>query len=219
MGTHFSYGSRYATMWELGKAAGVHFPQRKIQVDKNGTRVAARHNLLNSELYLANVLPVYHAAKEASEKLKWSFTADQRTDTAQIEATLHVTQVTTKLAQFEQDFTGAYDPLIKGMTIKGLESPMMRVVNLSNIPASGKLERHEQDVSTFRPLGSDCRERAMIEAQRRFCEGAEKTEVVIKPTPPIIASKRSLVATILDLRTVGGGHLTKGQYDAAGGIL
>eukprot|EP00966_Prymnesium_polylepis_P294854 6809078-Prymnesium_polylepis.1 len=55
----------------------------------------------------------------------------------------------------------------------------------------------------------------MIEAQRRFCEGAETTEVVLTPTPPVRASDRSLVATLLDLRTCSGNHLSKEQFAKA----
>eukprot|EP00966_Prymnesium_polylepis_P010652 245488-Prymnesium_polylepis.1 len=163
-----------------------------MKLDKNGTRVAARHNLLSSELALANALPIYHAAKQASDPSSLKWTVPSFTAMAHIEGVLHITQVTTKLAQFEQAFTGAYDPLIKGITLRGLEAKEVRVADLGNIASVATLNRVWLPVEQFDELGKAAHVRAMIEAQRRFCEGANQTETVIVPTPPIICSDRSL---------------------------
>eukprot|EP00966_Prymnesium_polylepis_P318279 7351444-Prymnesium_polylepis.1 len=144
MATHFSYGSRYDTMFRLAENAGVPFVANKMKIDKNGTRVAARHNLLGSQLPLCNALPLYHSAKSKTEDLKWTADEQQFQIMSQIEAVLNVTQVTTKLAQFEQPFTGAYDPLIKGRTLRGLEAPTMEVADLHNLAKVAKLNRVPQ---------------------------------------------------------------------------
>lgn len=215
MGTHFSWGNRYDIMFDLAEQAKVPFARNKMKLDKNGTRVAARHNLLGSQIPLCNALPIYHAAKSKTEDLKWSADGTRFVDTAQIESVLHVTQVTTKLAQYEQAYTGAYDPLIKGMTIRGLEKDTLEVADLNNIGTTAKLNRTTVVVSTFGSLGKAAHARAMIEAQRRFCVGAAKTEIVIVPSPDIACSDRSLVAMLLDLRTCSGSHLSKSQFQHA----
>eukprot|EP00966_Prymnesium_polylepis_P141588 3269875-Prymnesium_polylepis.1 len=186
-----------------------------MKIDKNGTRVAARHNLLGSQIPLCNALPLYHSAKSKSEEMKWTTGEQLFIDMAQIESVLNVTQVTTKLAQYEQAFTGAYDPLIKGFALRGLEAPTMQVADLNNLAEVAKLNRISLPVANFGELGNAARTRAMIEAQRRFCVGAEKTETVITPTPDIQSSDRSLVATLLDLRTCSGSHLSKEQFSKA----
>jgi hypothetical protein len=215
MATHFSYGNRYDVMFQLAEQANVPFASNKMQIDKNGTRVAARHNLLGSQIPLCNALPIYHAAKSKVEDLKWTAEPTRFTDTAQIESVLHVTQVTTKLAQYEQAYSGAYDPLIKGKTIRGLESEKIAVADLNNIGKTATLNRIWVEVKSFGSLGKAAHVRAMIEAQRRFCVGAEKTETVIVPTPDIACSDRSLVAMLLDLRTCSGNHLSKKQLQYA----
>jgi hypothetical protein len=90
MAVHFSWGSRYLELWGLGDAsieAGV--PHVRMQIDHNGTRVAAQHNLLYSEMRLRPALPLYHAkhsalsgdwvpAKEREKKARAHLTSNPR---------------------------------------------------------------------------------------------------------------------------------------------
>lgn len=83
MAVHFSYGSRYQELYALGDAAAPGMvPHVRMKVDHNGTRIAAQHGLLYSQLRLSRALPQYHAkhtvlpgsyvpASEKEKKLDW----------------------------------------------------------------------------------------------------------------------------------------------------
>ena len=63
VGVHFSYSNRMTTLLAF-RGSIPNQPQIKIQVDLNGTRVAAQHGLLYCELRLNRLLRVYMAANK-----------------------------------------------------------------------------------------------------------------------------------------------------------
>ena len=102
----------------------------KMQVDHNGTRVAAQHNLLYSELRLSPALPLYHArisssasdwlppaAKAKQKEGKWDADSWRWPVMTEFEGVLKVTSITTKLPQYEQLYSGAFGPLIKSTAL------------------------------------------------------------------------------------------------------
>ena len=214
MAKHFSYGHRYEDMWLIADAANVTYSKSKFQLDLNGTRVAAQHNLLHSELRAASAVPPYFASLSSNkETLGWESTAEFWKATSEIEAILNITKTTGTLVQHEKLYTGAYLPLVKVMTLNSLLKPSLAVVDLSRPSTLPKLPRKALPVEELGSLGTEAHSRAIIECQRRFC--GSKTETVIKPSPEVELTDRQLLATLLDLRTCGAEHLSPTQYDKA----
>jgi hypothetical protein len=65
-------------------------------------------------------------------------------------------------------------------------------------------------VTDMTELGQTCRQRALLEGERRWC--GNKTEQLTGA--PITLSDRQLLATVLDLRTMGCVHLDADQRAA-----
>jgi hypothetical protein len=108
MGTYFSYGTRHSELIEIGqKNEPQRVPGIKVQIDLNGTRVAAKHGLVFSLLRLSRALKVYAITKEAEIKSVWSFSNEDWETLAEFEAVLNVTKMTTSMAQYEKLYTGA----------------------------------------------------------------------------------------------------------------
>jgi len=72
-------------------------------------------------------------------------------------------------------------------------------------------------VSDFSDTGKECHTRARIEFQRRFLGSTSDT--LLPECGPVVINERQLVATLLDLRTARGGHLTPVQRAQAQAAL
>jgi len=72
------------------------------------------------------------------------------------------------------------------------------------------------DVADMTPLGKECRKRALVESQRRFC-GKDIEEPVSDAR--ITITPRELLATVLDVRTKGCSHLSDSERKAARALL
>ena len=72
-------------------------------------------------------------------------------------------------------------------------------------------------VSDFSDTGKECHTRARIEFQRRFLGSTSDT--LLPECGPVVINERQLVATLLDLRTARGGHLTQVQRTQAQAAL
>ena len=203
MATHFSYGTRYDMLWQLGDALDLErTPHVRMKVDLNGTRVAAQHNLLYSELRLCHALPVY--AMQNKKDIDWQASEENLTAMAEMEAVLDTTRITTCLCQYEQAFTGAFSALIKTTTMNALRAPELDVVDLEKVDANPHLIRKKVRANELSEVGAECRRRATLEGERRWCEN--KTEEL--NGAEVKLTKREMLATLLDLRTVGCAHLT-----------
>ena len=160
---------------------------------------------------------------------------------AEVEATLNVTKITTTLAQHEQLFSGAFSSLIKGTTMRGLRASQLSVIDLSRVDKKPFLIRKWVDVADLTEIGATARKRALLEGERRFCGNKTEvassddhssgvsyssivavTSVTLQSVTPhdtrqeltgalVIASRQEMLATLLDLRTVGCTHLSSEQ--------
>lgn len=212
MGTHFSYGERTNKLHACAEGIVVPQPKIKIQVDLNGTRVAAQHGLFFSELRLNRLLRVYQI-KHAPD---WTITEADWQGIAEIEAVLDITRTLTTLVQEEKSFVGAYGPLLRAMTLRRLRDGQLMVVDMASISTNPTLERKAIPVDALTEVGRTARYRATLEAERRF--GVNNSEEVNGAR--ITYTDRELTSMLLDIRTVRcKGALTCAEYQVAQGTL
>ena len=74
----------------------------------------------------------------------------------EIEGVLNITQVLTKMSQFEQLYTGAYGPLIKRSVYEGLTASTIWLVDLKTVKQSPRLPRVQLDVDSMTMIGATC---------------------------------------------------------------
>ena len=214
MSSSLTMSHNYEAFWEFANDTVKEVPRIVIKVDHNGTRIAATHILLLSILRLNRGLKVWHASKKVELQLQWTSSEEGWQAMAEAEAVLNVSRITTTLAQYEGRYTGAYACLIKGTTMNALRAPTMAVVELEKVreQSAAKLPRTMKSVREFGPVGAEVRRRAQLEAERRFC--GNKTEIV-EMNAEIIMSDRELLASVLDLRTLGCLHMSEAQRKQA----
>lgn len=83
----------------------------------------------------------------------------------------------------------------------------MPVVDPQEVTKSPKLPRKLVDVNDLTAIGKEARRRAIVECERRFC-GSDAEEITGRD---VEVTDRELLATLLDIRTKGGKHLTRAQ--------
>ena len=208
---HFSYNSRREELFSIAKSLGA--DEITIKVDHNDTRIAAEHGLLFSILRMNRSLKMYHLKNPTSFKLDPEFWVMW----AEIEAILNISQILTKLAQKEKAFTAAYGPLIKMHVYNLLSDDKVFVIDLEQENISCRPVRVLKLVSDFSDTGKTALNRAIIEFQRRFL--GSKKEIVDEDCGPVVINERQLAATLLDLRTARGAHLTQAQRREAQAAL
>ena len=214
MGTDFTWDTWHEKLWALGEqqAGADAVPHIKIKVDLNGTRVAAQHSLLLSELRLYHALRNWHLEKSTIAKpLTWDSSPAIWKQMAELESVLNVTKITTTLAQHEHLYTGAFGGLIKRTTMAGLRSDTLNVIDLTRVNKTSKLPRIAVPVSELTELGLTARMRATLEGERRMC--GNTTEEVTGAE--VILNGRELMASLLDLRTIRVQFLTSTQQQQA----
>ena len=213
MSKSFTTTHSYEKFWNFANTALNNLvPKIKIQVDHNGTRVAASHNLLISCLRLSRGLKLWYGAKASELALQWTSTVEDWQVMAEAEAVLNITKVSTTLAQHEGLYTGAFAGLVKGTVMTALRAPTIAVIDLDQVTTAPKLPRISKNVREMTMIGKEVRLRALIEGERRFC--GNKTDNLIH-TAEAVMSDRELLATVLDLRTFGCAHLSEGQRTKA----
>ncbi len=84
-----------------------------LQVDLNGTRVAAQHSLLFSEMRLNRLLKTYVMSKP--EAIANPPSEEEWISMSEIEGVLNITKWCTSLMQYEQLFTAAYGQVCPSM--------------------------------------------------------------------------------------------------------
>ena len=90
-----------------------------------------------------------------------------------------------------------------------LEAGALNVIDLDQGMIGSRPVRVTKLVSDFSDIGKQCNTRARIEFQRRFLGSTSDT--LLPKCGPVVISERQLLATLLDLRTARGGHLTPAQ--------
>ncbi|KAK3246720.1 hypothetical protein CYMTET_43755 [Cymbomonas tetramitiformis] len=211
LGVYFNYSTRHANLMSFGVVVKNVAPLR-IAVDHNTTRVASQHGLLISEIRLNRAIAAYQGANPTVE---WALTGEAWRHMAEFEGVLNITKITTTLSQLEKPFTGAYCCLVKGTTMSELRSDHLPVVALDKVTASPKLPRVLTPVSQLSAAGQECRRRAILEGERRFCGNV--TEEI--SGGPLEVDDRELTCMLLDLRTVGANHVSLVQRRRAVALL
>jgi hypothetical protein len=207
MATDFTWDGHSEALWALGKehAGAENVPQIRLKVDLNGTRVASQHGLLVSEIRLHHALAHWHETKSLIAKpLVWNSSPLIWQQMVEVEAIGNVTKITTTMSQYETRFTGAFGGLIKGTTMAGLRKETLFVVDLANVTAKPQLPRVEVNVTDLSALGATCRERAILEGERRWCGNTGETLT----GADVIITDRELMSSLLDLRTIRCPHLS-----------
>ena len=99
--------------------------------------------------------------------------------------------------------------------MKHLTAPQIAVVDLAAVGPCPHLPMKIVDVSSMTALGKECRERAIIEGQRRLCGSDSDVVLDENKCPPVKCSDCDLHAVILDLRLVCGNFLSRPQRELA----
>ncbi len=105
LAVHFSYGNRQKDLLNYGTMV-QNQPSIKLQVDLNGTRVAAQHSLLYSEMRMNRLLKMYITARpglieDPPNLAEWK-------SLSEVEAVLNITKWCTSLMQHEQLYTSSF---------------------------------------------------------------------------------------------------------------
>ena len=112
---------------------------------KNDTRIAAEHALLLSEARLNRVIKVdteiYHH--------KWALTKEEWDSHSEFEGILHITQLASTQAQYENLFLGAYSSMIKSVTLKRLRASEIPVIKYGKMAESAKIVRVPKKYARF----------------------------------------------------------------------
>ena len=215
MATYFN--KTETRMSELCKLAGAGDVIR-LRTDKNGTRIAARWNLLYSAL--RDMIPIKQYAAGHEGEIEWCSTAEAWRDIMELEAVLVISKVLTTTAQFEKPFTGAWPNIAKAQVQSKLFAETIDVFDPLKAYHGEDLPRLARKVEELGEVGKEALRRAQLEFQRRYC--GNETEIVDEDKTTvehIETSDRELLASLLDMRTLNCVHLSKEQYQKACALL
>ena len=195
MGVHFAYSNRLSKLHTFSDQVDGGFARIKLKMDYNTTRVAARHSLLLSEIRLNKGLKMYAVANPSE---KWKLTAAQWEGMAQFEGTLRISSIFTTFVQNETAFTAAMSRTFKDRMLTSLRADTLAVVDLDSVGKSPKLQRTDVPIADLTTEGRECKRRATLEAERRYC-GNITEQVTGKK---VLFSTRDELAVLLDPRTL-----------------
>ena len=131
------------------------------------------------------------------------------------EGLFNITKITMNLSQLENLFTASFGPVIQMTTMKKLRSNELLLIDTQSITRSPVLVRTEKKVTEFTSTGKTCLTREIIEGERCWC-GSSLDNLTDKH---VLVSRRELVATLLDIPTLGASHLTNFQQKEAVSLL
>jgi hypothetical protein len=201
---YYSYASRSD---ELEKACELHNQSfAKPKVDLNGTRIAAKHRLLESMLRLWKPHnTIVHALASGTTGEKRSADRIRISDeewaiAAEFEAVLAAIATATTIVQFEALYTGGMRCIVQAKLVHELQSENLAVFDFEQSMKDHKLPRGRKAVNNFSAAGKECVARANSEAQKRF-------------GPPL--AKHELAAIVFDARLKGMRFLEAEQRAAA----
>ena len=118
----------------------------------------------------------------------------------EFEAILDITRKQTTLVQYEKNFTAGYGPVIKKHTYESLKSDKIFTIDTGNWKTKSSPPRVELEVNNMSSDGKICRERAILEFERRMM-GNNTEEIFDNNTDnKLIINSRQQVALYLDPR-------------------
>ncbi|KAI9344980.1 hypothetical protein BDR26DRAFT_932541 [Obelidium mucronatum] len=216
VGTYFSQSEKRRDSFENVCNSLTNCANVRIQVDLNTTRISSCHQLLFSIFRVNRGLRAFMSLPSEKNTAPCpKLSEEEWTSLAEIEGILECTRLTTKLAQTEQQFNGAYKNLIVQLTAIKLRALELKVVDQAAIGTSPVLPRTNVAVTHLTTIGQTCRNRAILEVERRFCGNDTETATGAS----FECSDRQLLATLLDLQTVKCEHLTSLQRNRAKELL
>ena len=115
-----------------------------------------------------------------------------------IEGFLNISQVLTKMSQYEKLYTGAYSTFIKRHVYQLLRRNTIWIVDLKSVKQQPQLPRVNLDVRSMTMLGSTCHNSYLLEFERRFMRNI--SEVPFGDPGEIDIIDRKLISMLLDLR-------------------
>ena len=118
----------------------------------------------------------------------------------EIEGVLNISQMLKNMSQYEKLYTGAYSNLIKRHVYQLLRRNFIWLVDLKSVKQPTQLPRVNSDVRSMTMIGSTCRNRALLEFERRLIWNT--SEVPFEYPVGIDTNDRQLISTLLDLRTL-----------------
>ena len=118
----------------------------------------------------------------------------------EIERVLNISQVLTKMLQYENLYTGAYSTFIKRHVYQILRRNTIWIVHLKSVKQQPQLLRVNSDVRSMTMLGSTCLNRDLLEFERRFMQNI--SEVPFGDPGEIDINDRQLISMLLDLQNV-----------------
>ena len=209
--THFSTTKRHDSLIKLAKQID-NCPQLRLSIPKNSTRISAEHGMFIQLIRMHKPMVLYVQLNDISPPLV------DRADWTTIiewEGVFNITKITTTLSQVENLFSAAFGPVIQMTTMKKLRSGKILLIDNQSITRSPTLKRIEKKVTDFTDTGKTCLTRAIVEGERRWCDSSSE----IVTNKHVVISRRELVATLLDIRTLGASHLTSSQRKEAVDLL
>ena len=170
-------------------------PSNVILRDLNETRIASRYYLLRSSLRLKQSLTMYFGLYQIPQKLdenEWEFARE-------VEAVLCISKEVIVLSQNEKLLNAAFGPVMKIKLHNSLNSKTMKMIDLNNWEKNARAPRIEVDIATWSPEGIECKNRALLECERRFF--GNKSEEVFGNNRFIQLNKREQAVLVLEKRT------------------
>lgn len=194
-GKHFSSLHTNCVNYDTFLALHSHFPSTIILNDLNKTRISSRHNLVRSSLRLKRAVTMYfgqYQLPQLSSEEDWEFCRE-------VEAVLNILKDVSTLVQNEKGLYAAYGPVMRMELHKKLNSDTMEIIDVNNWGKTPKAPRVTVDVATWSDKGKECKQRALLECERKFF--GNRSEDVIRGASEIKLKDREKAALVLDKRT------------------
>ena len=179
-------------------------PQTMIKQDLCGTRMSSFHGLVRSTLKIKKCLDLYFANRknERNSTISDYLDADDWQLALETEAILNISKDLVTISQTETKLNAAYGPVVRNATYKKLVSDKIEIIDTDNWGATQRAPRKEVDVNTFSRIGRICRQRAILECERRFFgHNGEETMDEEGAQAIMKLSRREKAALVLDKRT------------------
>ena len=192
---------RYA---EIIGSAPAQLPSTMIKQDTCGTRMSSYHELVRSSIRVKRSLELYlltHRNEPNSSITPYLTDADWKF-AFEVEAILNISKAMVTISQNEVYLNAAYGPVVRNVAYKKLTSEKMLVIDEPNWGKTRVAPRIEINVDTFTDNGKECRERAILECERRFFGHDGNISMYSQgASPNIKLSEREKATLILDKRT------------------
>ena len=194
--------------------ANPDLPERILKLDLNGTRVSSVYELMKSSLFLRKALDRFFVENDINSFLThedWDFCRE-------VEGVLRLQKQLTTHSQNEKKLNSAYGPILKQRTRKGLTADHIELIDTPSWKKYKNAPRVPVDVNVMTQNGRECRNRAILETERRFFLNNSKDTFEEQGLPAddiqkrVEMSDREIGTLLLDPRT----SLDPELLDAAG---